>query len=124
VRCLEECDHWRRDHLPPDDLSRLNSQHGLAMAYQSNGQIKEAVSLLEAVVKFSEQTQGEDHPDRLTSQHVLATMFWDLGQHATALQLMEHVVEVRKKVLDEDHPDRRNSEVWLEYFQDETTGSE
>jgi hypothetical protein len=44
----------------------------LAGAYQANGQVKEAVSLLEQVVKIRQQTLAEDHPDRLTSQHELA----------------------------------------------------
>ena len=36
------------------------------------GKIKEAVSLLEQVVKIHEQTLTEDHPSRLASQQVLA----------------------------------------------------
>jgi hypothetical protein len=44
----------------------------LAMAYQANRQVREAISLLEQVVKIREQTQAEDHPSQLNSQHVLA----------------------------------------------------
>jgi hypothetical protein len=32
------------------------------------GKVKEALSLLEQVVKMKEQTLAEDHPDRLASQ--------------------------------------------------------
>ncbi|KAL6240627.1 hypothetical protein RBB50_012454 [Rhinocladiella similis] len=133
VKYLEECYHWRRDNLPLNDVSRLSSQHALAMAYRANGQIKDAVSLLEEikdavslleeVVKIREQTLEPDHPDRLASQHALAVMLWEVGQRVDALQLMEHVVEERKKMLGEEHPDRKSSEAHLEYFQDELNNS-
>jgi hypothetical protein len=42
------------------------SQHGLAEAYQANGQVKEAVKLLEHVVTIEAGVLAEDHPDRLT----------------------------------------------------------
>src|SRR5437764_9201466 len=86
----------------------LWSQHELARAYQANGQVKDAVRLLEQVVEIRERTLAEDHPDQLLSQQVLATMFWGLGQQAAALQLMKHVVETQRKVLDEHHPNREN----------------
>ena len=37
-----------------------------------HGQVKEAVALLEQVVRIREQTLAEDHPSRLASQHALA----------------------------------------------------
>jgi hypothetical protein len=77
-----------------------------------------AVSLLEQVVKISEQTLAEDHPSRLTSQQVLATMYWDLGRRNTAIQMTKHVVEIRRQVLDEHHPARTGSEAWLEHFEE------
>lgn len=46
---------------------RLASQHALAVAYQSNGQVKEVVELLEHVVAVQERTLDEEHPSRLTS---------------------------------------------------------
>jgi hypothetical protein len=51
--------------LAEDHPSRLASQHELAMAYQSDGQIKKAVALLEQVVES--RTLQEDNPDRLAS---------------------------------------------------------
>ena len=77
------------------------------------------MSLLEQVVKIREQTLAEDHPSRLASQQALATMFWDLGRRNASLQIMKHVVEIQRQVLDKHHPDRKNSEAWLEYFEDE-----
>jgi hypothetical protein len=37
------------------------SQHALAISYRANGQVKEAVLLLEQMVKIKEQTLAEDH---------------------------------------------------------------
>ena len=64
-------------------------------------QVKEAVSLLEQVVKIHKQTLAEDHPSRLASQHVLATIYWDLDRYSDAVQMMKHVVGIRSQVLDE-----------------------
>jgi NB-ARC domain/Tetratricopeptide repeat len=54
LKYLEECSQWRNNHLHQDHPDRLASQHELAGAYQANGQVKEAVSLLEQVVKIQE----------------------------------------------------------------------
>ncbi|KAK4119383.1 purine and uridine phosphorylase [Parathielavia appendiculata] len=51
--------------------SRLASQHELAGAYRANGQVKEAVALLEQVVAIKAKTLAEDHPSRLASQQWL-----------------------------------------------------
>jgi hypothetical protein len=90
------------------------------MAYRANGQVREAVSLLEQVVKIHKQTLGEYHPSRLASQQMLATTFWELDRRIAALQMMRHVVKIEQQVLDEHHPDRMNSEQWLEHFEKET----
>ncbi|KAF7505310.1 hypothetical protein GJ744_001013 [Endocarpon pusillum] len=62
----------------------------LAGAFEANGQVKEALSLLEQVVKISEQTLAEDHPDRLASQHELARAYKANGQIKEAVSLLEH----------------------------------
>ena len=119
VSLLEQVVKIREQTLAEDHPDRLASQHELAGAYEANGQVKEAVSLLEQVVKIEEQTLAEDHPSRLASQNVLATIFWDLGRRNASLQIMKHVVEIQRQVLDKHHPGRKNSEAWLEYFEDE-----
>ena len=39
------------------------SEHELASAYQANGQVKEAVKLLERVVAIRAEVLTEDYPD-------------------------------------------------------------
>ncbi|KAK5108449.1 hypothetical protein LTR85_004724 [Meristemomyces frigidus] len=60
------------ENLAEDDPDRLLSQYELAIAYWANGQIVEAVRLLEHVVAIRERVLAEDHPSRLASQHTLA----------------------------------------------------
>ena len=43
------------------------------MAYQANGQVKEAIELLEHVVAIKEKVLKDDHPSRLVSQNALLT---------------------------------------------------
>ncbi|KAJ6030968.1 hypothetical protein N7460_010030 [Penicillium canescens] len=105
-------DTWRM-YLPHalEILRREESQdHVLAGAYQSNGQIKQAVELLEHVVAVGERTLDEEHPDRLASQHVLAQAYESNGQIKQAVDLLEHVVAVRERTLDEEHPSRLASQ--------------
>ena len=68
------------------------------------GKIKEAVSLLEQVVKIGEQTLAEDHPDRLASQHALARAYRANRQVREAVSLLEQVVKIQEQTLAEGHP--------------------
>jgi tetratricopeptide (TPR) repeat protein len=88
----------------------LASQHELASAYQANGQIKQAVDLLEHVVVVQERTLAEEHPDQLTSQHELARAYHANGQIKQAVDLLKHVVTVEERTLAEEHPDRLASQ--------------
>lgn len=70
------------------------------------GKVKEAVSLLEQVVKIREQTLAEDHPSRLASQHALAGAYKANGQVKEAVSLLEQVIKIKKRILAEDDPSR------------------
>ncbi|ERF74884.1 hypothetical protein EPUS_09291 [Endocarpon pusillum Z07020] len=118
VSLLEQVVKMREQTQTKEHPDRLASQHELVRIYQADGQIKAAVPLLEQVVKIRKQTQAKDHPDRLASQQVLATTYWDLDRHTDAVQMMKHVVAIRSQALDKKHPDRKNSETWLEIFED------
>ncbi|CAN9239159.1 unnamed protein product [Alternaria alternata] len=100
----------QRSQLGEDDPDRLTSQHELAEAYQADGQVHKAVTLLEHVVEVREKTLAAEHPDRLASQHELAVAYQADGQVHKAVELLEHVVEVREKTLAAEHPDRLTSQ--------------
>ena len=73
----------RKTTLADDHPNRLASQHALAVAYEANGQIKEAIQLLEHVVAARKTTLADDHPSRLASQHTLAKAYQANGQIKT-----------------------------------------
>ncbi|KAK5128650.1 hypothetical protein LTR08_003942 [Meristemomyces frigidus] len=79
--------------------------HALAGAYRANGQIKNAVELLEHVVKVKEANLADNHPSRLASQHDLAIAYQADGQIKDTVELLEQVVKVHKANLAENHPD-------------------
>ncbi|KAF3492115.1 TPR repeat protein [Arthroderma uncinatum] len=93
---------------PQEEFLSLYKLAGNILYYV--GKIKEAVRLLEHVVKVRETTLAEDHPHRLTSQHELASVYQADGQIKEAVRLLEHVVKVRETTLAEDHPDRLASQ--------------
>ncbi|KAJ5524954.1 TPR repeat protein [Penicillium frequentans] len=99
---------WRDRNLAPDDKYRLLSQHELARACHADGQVKEAIKLLERIIAI--QVLAEDHPNRLASQHELARAYRTDGQVKGAVKLLEHVVAIRAVVLAADHPDRLASQ--------------
>ncbi|KAL9088207.1 MAG: hypothetical protein Q9165_006334 [Trypethelium subeluteriae] len=110
---LQKSCNWRDRNLAEEDPDRLASQHALAVVYRANGQIKEAIQLLEHVVAIQARLP-EDHPDRLASQHALAVVYGANGRIKEAIQLLEHVVTIKAK-LPEDHPDRLASQQALAF---------
>lgn len=96
------------DENHPD---RLASQRELAIAYQRNGQIGQAMTLLKHIIKVEEKL-AEDHPKRLTSQYELATAYRENGQISQAIILLEYIIKIQEK-LAENHPQRLASQYQL-----------
>ncbi|KAJ6113349.1 hypothetical protein N7523_006666 [Penicillium sp. IBT 18751x] len=85
-------------------------QHELARAHLFNGQIKQAVELLEHVVAVEGETLGEDDPSRLASQHELAEAYKSNGKIERAVNLLEYVVAVEGGTLGDENPNRLASQ--------------
>ncbi|EUC35462.1 hypothetical protein COCCADRAFT_3373 [Bipolaris zeicola 26-R-13] len=102
VRWFEECSQCR-EVLDEGDPDRLEAQHELGVAYHLNGQIEEAVRLLEYVVKMLDATLVEAHPSRLASQQTLGVSYWQNGQFGDSRRLLEHVVKKQDTMLAETH---------------------
>ncbi|KAK1051001.1 hypothetical protein LTR74_016905 [Friedmanniomyces endolithicus] len=113
-------DIWKRFAAETKELSDEESdilpvvdvQYLLALAYQENGKVKEALELLEHVVLVEERS-AEDHPGRLASQHALAIAYRANGQVTNAVELLKHVVRVKQGNLRPNHPSRTVSEQLL-----------
>jgi len=109
VSWLEESYDLRKD-LPEDDADRLSTQHALAGAYEADGQVKNAIQLLEHVVATKGRVLAEDHPNRLASQHELASAYLANDQVKDAVQILEGVEAIEGRVLAEDYLDRLSSQ--------------
>ncbi|KAF5694817.1 ankyrin protein 3 [Fusarium denticulatum] len=87
VHILESVAEVERTILAENDRDRLTGEHQLAIAYWRNGQMKQAIELLEHVVARADL--AENDPDRLASQHVLASAYGSNGQIKQAIELLE-----------------------------------
>lgn len=62
----------------------------------TQGEVREAIPIMEAVVRIREQILAEDHPDRLASHHALAGAYQANGQAEKAVALLKQVVKIRE----------------------------
>ncbi|KAF1967823.1 hypothetical protein BU23DRAFT_658013, partial [Bimuria novae-zelandiae CBS 107.79] len=115
VPWLEECCRLR-EVLAETHPNRLQSQHALGSLYKADGRTKEAVAMVEHIVKVQETTLAETHPNRLQSQHQLGTVYWTDGRIKETISMLEHVVKVRETTLVETHPNRLQSQHQLSTF--------
>ncbi|KAH6694346.1 P-loop containing nucleoside triphosphate hydrolase protein, partial [Leptodontidium sp. MPI-SDFR-AT-0119] len=81
-----------------------------ARSLRNLGRNKDAVELLEQVVKIEATTLAETHPSRLASQHELAGAYEANGQVVEAIALLEQVVKIEATTLAKTHPDRLASQ--------------
>ena len=95
-------------HRNPVKASALGYWAGKCL--HGEGRIKEAVALLQHVVKTRETILDEGHSDRLASQHALAGAYQANGQVKEAVSLLQHIVKIGETTLDESHPDRLASQ--------------
>jgi tetratricopeptide (TPR) repeat protein len=105
-------DIYRQLQITPEDPSKeYVAVWELAGTHVRNmGHARQAVALLEHVVKIKETTLAETHPYRLGPQHALAIAYNANEQIEEAIALLEHVVKIREKTLAETHPDRLASQ--------------
>ncbi|KAF5701635.1 ankyrin protein 3 [Fusarium globosum] len=112
VGILESVVEIQSATLDREDAARLSSQHELASAYLSNGQIEEAIELLENVIAIR-RILAENDNSRLASQHVLAVAYRKKGLIKEAVELLEHVVAAAQAGLAENDPFRMKSQLEL-----------
>jgi tetratricopeptide (TPR) repeat protein len=92
--------------LPCDYFSAATAKFLLGRAHLENGQLSEAIDILERLANL----QGEiSESERLAAQQSLALVYGADGQNTKAIEILERIVKVREK-LREDHPDRLASQ--------------
>ncbi|WP_406238512.1 tetratricopeptide repeat protein [Nocardia sp. NBC_01009] len=99
----------------PDHPNTLVVRNTLAYAYESAGQLDEAIPLHETTLADCEWVLGPDHRDTLTSRSNLAYAYQSAGQLDKAIPLHETTLTNRKRVLGPDHPSTLTSRSNLAY---------
>ena len=103
VRQHERARSLRVAQLGSDHLETLNSMHFLARAYDAEGRSREALPLLEEIVKQYRARLDPNHPDTLGAIDSLATAYQHAGRIGDSLPLFEEVINVKKAQLGPDH---------------------
>lgn len=87
-----------------EDQKTLNSATMLAVAYRSEGRLKEAEQLEVQVIETSKTKLGADHPDTLTSMANLASIMELTGRHVKAIDLLKSCLAKQQRILGLNHP--------------------
>ena len=109
LRWLLIAKDWYEAHLVEADPKLLEFQSVLACAYRSNGEIGDAISLLEHAAKGCKGLEDE-HRSRLNVERTLATAYTADGQASKALRLLENIVATESKTLLESDRSRLESQ--------------
>ncbi|KAL2886104.1 putative acyl transferase acyl hydrolase lysophospholipase [Ceratocystis lukuohia] len=94
----------KHEEASGESMTELEFKIGLCL--RRDGNIRDAVRMLDHVVKRKEKTLAADHPSYLMCQHALAKAYLDDGQTEKAVSTLEHLVKTDEKALAADHPSR------------------
>ena len=113
LEILEDVVNTREQEFEGNDLQWLDllaSARELAKLYKKQGRTKDALVLMEQVVKKQEMTLDQDHRDRMNTEYQLAVCYAGQGLLREAYDQMQHVVDVGRRVLSQYDPNRLVSE--------------
>ena len=104
ITWISECSSWRHQWLSEIDTKRLRAQQHLAGIHLDNGDVKQAIDLLEYVVKIKKSRLAEDDLDLLGSICEQARSYRSAGEFKKGIKLLEHVHQIEQKFHAEDYP--------------------
>ena len=87
-----------------DDRQTLISMSNQAMAYRADGQLAQALALIQAALPKMKATLGPDHPNTLIGINTMASAYQAKGQVAKALPLYEENLEKITARFGPNHP--------------------
>ncbi len=96
-----DCEHI----LGPDHPGTLAARHNLAFAYETTGELDEAIRQYEQTAADRARILGPDHPDTLAVRHNLAYAYGLTGRIEEAVLLAEQVAVSRERVHGPGHPE-------------------
>ncbi|WP_424348113.1 tetratricopeptide repeat protein, partial [Kocuria sp. CH-021] len=103
------------EQLGPECPVTLAIRNNLAYAYQSTGQLDEAIIQYEAVLDTYQRDLGPDHPPALITRNNLALAYREAGRLQEAIAEHEAVLNDCQRVLGPDHPDTLITRNFLAY---------
>ena len=100
---LLDADPKRFGQLPDEPTMVKNLQH-LALLYQEQGRLDDALPMLTRALTLEERAAGEAHPDVATALSLLAGLQVRRGQYADAQAHYRRALEIDTAALGERHP--------------------
>jgi eukaryotic-like serine/threonine-protein kinase len=94
----------RSQHLGDNHPDTLTSRHALGLLRNDQGQIDEALSLLEAVSQGRLEQLGETHPTTLESVQSLALVHVARSDLEQAKSLLEDLLARQRELFGDEHP--------------------
>ena len=88
-----------------DDESALNPTEGMALVYEDQGRVMEAIELHREILDARTRLLGADHPDTALSHTNLASALMLTGQNADALEHLERALAIRERANGPEHVD-------------------
>ncbi|KAF5972527.1 kinesin light chain, partial [Fusarium coicis] len=88
--------------LVGDWFRLIDGQYTLALAYLQNGQVSEAIELMEHVVAASEATPIEDNRSRIEFESLLAFVYASKGQSEDETRMYLHVFKSMDNLSEDD----------------------
>jgi tetratricopeptide (TPR) repeat protein/predicted Ser/Thr protein kinase len=88
-----------------DDESALAPTEGMALVYEDQGRVVEAIELHREILEARTRIFGADHPDTALSHVNIASALALTGQHADALEHLERALAIRERANGPDHVD-------------------
>ncbi|PNP74375.1 hypothetical protein FNYG_12424 [Fusarium nygamai] len=89
--------------LVGDWFRLIDGEYTLTLAYLQNGQVSEAIELMEHVVTASEATPIEDHRSRIEFESLLAFVYASKGQSEDETRMYRHVLKSMDNLSEDDH---------------------
>jgi tetratricopeptide (TPR) repeat protein len=105
VSHVHELLRLRGDQGDLSEEEKMQAWPVLSLVLEENGWTKDAIGLIEHIVKLQKSNLGEDHPETLMEMQNLANQYTKAGRGVEGLHLAEEVLKLRKIKLGDDHPD-------------------
>lgn len=100
---LLDADPKRFGQQPDDPTAVLNLQH-LALLYQEQGRLDDALPMLTRALNLEERAAGDGHPDVATALSLLAGLQVRRGQYADAQDHYSRALSIDEAALGSRHP--------------------